>query len=301
MMMSSKNKRIISVIAAVFCIAVFALFLYAAANPLFLKKIQNKISPAFDTTQDFVKFMDVGQGDSALIYSNGYSAVIDLGLPNAATDICYDLADCDIRMIDAVMVSHLHSDHIGSLRFIADTFEIKNLIMPEILKDSLAAAKSGKSFVTGKGSAYYNAKQGINFNIGEFEITVLGCFNDKKNENNRSIFAVAEIDGIKFMFTGDAEQKAEKLLLKENLNLDCDVLKVSHHGSDTACSKAFLKAVSPRYAVISVGEDNMYSHPHKKTLNSLEDVGAKVFRTDNHGDITFTVQDGKIIPKTEKN
>ncbi len=298
--MSSKNKRILLVITAVFCIVVFALTLYATANPLFFKNIKNEISPQFDSSQDFVKFMDVGQGDSALIYSNGYSAVIDLGLPNSDTDICYDLADCQIKTIDAVMVSHLHSDHIGSLKTVAETFKIKNLIMPEILKTSLSAAENGKSLVTKKGAAFYKAKQGINFNIGEFEITILGCFNDKKNENNRSVFAVAEIDGIKFMFTGDAEQKSEKLLLEEDLNLDCDVLKVSHHGSDTSSSRAFLKAVSPRFAVISVGEDNMYSHPHKKTLCALEKVGAKVFRTDENGDITFNVQDGKISATTEK-
>ena len=300
-MTNSKNKisKIIKILAAVLCIAVFAVTLYLTANPIVWKRFLGSLKPQFDTTRDFVKFMDVGQGDSALIYSNGYSAVIDLGLPNAAMDICYDLADCDIETIDAVLVSHLHSDHIGSLQKVAETFKIKNLIMPEILKTSIAAAQNGKNFVTSNGSAFYNARQGINFNIGEFEITILGCFDDKKNENNRSIFAVAQIDGMKFMFTGDAEEKAEKQLLSENLNLDCDVLKVSHHGSNTATSKAFLKALSPRYAVVSVDEDNTYSHPHKETICSLENSQVKVFRTDIDGDVTFNVEDGKISVATE--
>ena len=140
----------------------------------------------------------------------------------------------------------------------------------------------------------------MNFRLGEFEITVLGVFDDRKNENNRSIIAVAEIDGIKFLFTGDAEEKEEKYLLGEQLNLDCDVLKVPHHGSSTSSSKEFLNAVTPEYAVISVGENNVYGHPHKETLQALTEANAKVYRTDQSGDITFNVNDGKITVETEK-
>ena len=129
---------------------------------------------------------------------------------------------------------------------------------------------------------------------------MLGFLNDKKNENNRSLFTVAEIDGIKFLFTGDAETKAEKYLLNENLNIDCDVLKVSHHGSDTGTSKEFLEAVTPDYAVISVVEGNIYSHPHKETLDLLKNYNAQIYRTDEQGDITFEIDNRKISVNTEK-
>jgi len=293
---TKRRNRI--VLTAIITVVIFAVLLYALLNPLGFYKITNP-NGSFDTSQDFIKFLDVGQGDSALIYSNGYSAVIDVGLPNSANDISEDLYDCNISKLDAVLISHLHADHVGALPQIAQNFKIQNLIMPKLLKNSIVSAENGKSIATKGGSAFYNAVQGMNFNIGEFEITLLSDFSDKSNENNRSIFVMAKINGIKFLFTGDAEAKMEKKLLGEKLNIDCDVLKVSHHGSETSSTKAFLKATTPEYAVISLGENNIYGHPHKETLESLNEADAKIYRTDQSGDITFHIKGDKLTVTEE--
>jgi competence protein ComEC len=89
-------------------------------------------------------------------------------------------------------------------------------------------------------------------------------------------------------------------LLGENLNLKCDVLKVGHHGSSTSSNMDLLKAVMPRYAAISVGQNNDFGHPHNEVISDLQYIGAKIYRTDTDGDITFYIENKRIVPKTEK-
>lgn len=293
------NKRRNSLIlTAIITVVIFAVLLYAIFNPLGFYKTTHPVVD-FDTSQDFVRFFDVGQGDCALIYSNGYSAIIDVGMPNTANEISEDLYDCNITELDALLISHLHSDHVGALPEFAKNLKIQNLIMPTVSDKSIVSAKNGKNLAIENGSKYYDVKQGMNFNIGEFEITLLSDFEDKSNENNRSVFVMAKIGETKFLFTGDAEAKTERKLLDENLNIDCDILKVSHHGSNTSSTKAFLAATTPEYAVISVGEDNIYGHPHNQTIQKLTNADAQIYRTDQSGDITFYIEDNKINVKTE--
>lgn len=246
--------------------------------------------------------MDVGQADAALIYSNGCSAVIDAGLSSSANDIAKDLKCADIKDIDALLITHLHMDHAGALAKIAMSFPIDNLIIPN--RDSTAEAmptvnEAEKRVVAEKGRVF-TATEGMNFDIGEFEVTVLAYFPDAKNENDRSVITMAKIGDKKFLFTGDAEKATEADVLAEKLNIDCDVLKVGHHGSKSSSSEEFLKAASPEYAAISVGKDNSYSHPNSKTLASLRNCGAKIYRTDRDGDISFFVENSDIRVSTEK-
>ena len=297
--MNNNKRKSKFTLTAIITVVIFAVLLYAIKYPFNFHKLTN--NKEFDTSKDFVKFMDVGQADCALIYSNGYCALIDVGLPNTANDLSAQFSDYNISELDVVVISHLHADHVGGLPKIAENFEIENLIMPSLLESSISSAKNGRDIAISGGAKYYDAKQGMNFEIGEFEITVLSDYIDKSNENNRSLFIIAEIGDMKFLFTGDAETKMEKLLLDENLNLDCDVLKVSHHGSDTSSSNEFLNAITPEYAVISVGEDNIYDHPHNSTLSLLESKGAEIYRTDQNGDITFNIENEKIIVTKENN
>ena len=301
--MKRRSKRKIAVSATAALTA--AIFIIAFANKVFGDRIRSTLAPTtpdFDKTQDFVKIMDVGQADAALIYSNGCSAVIDAGLTSSADDISEDLKSADIKDIDALLITHLHMDHAGALAKIAMSFPIDNLIIPN--RDSSAEAmptvnEAEKRVVAEKGRVF-TATEGMNFNIGEFVVTVLAYFPDATKENDRSIITMAKIGNKKFLFTGDAEKATESDVLAEKLNIDCDVLKVGHHGSNSSSTAAFLKAASPEYAAISVGKDNMYSHPSNKTVTALKNCGAKVYRTDKNGDISFYVENGNIRVETEK-
>lgn len=301
--MKRRSKRKIAVSATT--ALTLAIFVIAFANKLFGDKVRSTLAPAapdFDKTQDFVKIMDVGQADAALIYSNGCSAVIDAGLTSSADDISADLKGADIKDIDALLITHLHMDHAGALAKIAMSFPIDNLIIPN--RDSSAEAmptvnEAEKRVVAEKGKVF-TATEGMNFNIGEFEVTLLAYFPDATKENDRSVITMAKIGDKKFLFTGDAEKATEADVLAEKLNIDCDVLKVGHHGSNSSSTAAFLKAASPKYAAISVGKDNMYSHPSNKTIVALKNCGAEVYRTDKNGDISFYVENGNIRVETEK-
>lgn len=297
-----KNKKLKYTAAAALLAA--AVFITAFSRGVFGENLQQVFNPAaaFDASVDFVKITDVGQADCVLIYSNGCSALIDVGTEDSTSDILEDLDSARIKELDALIVTHLHTDHAGGLPELAKRRKIDNLIIPELNNYAEAAGlvKTAKQTVTANGGNAYTAVQGMNFKIGEFTVTLLAYYDDMQEENNQSVIVMAELDGIKFLFTGDAEAKAEQALLDEGINIDCDVLKVGHHGSSSSSSQSFLAAATPEYAAISVGENNIYSHPSSSVVSALEDCGAQILRTDTDGDITFYIENGEIITETEK-
>ena len=251
--------------------------------------------------EDFVKFLDVGQGDSILIYSNGQTALIDTGTEESALDICRELNKLDIDKIDVLLETHLHMDHIGGIEKVVSRFEIGNLILPDLTSDSegYPAANAAKKSVLKTEGAVYTATPGMYINIGDFEITVLAYYADKSEENDRSIVCMAKIGEIKFLFPGDAQESTEKEMIKDDIDFDCDVLKVGHHGSKTSSCDEFISVATPEYAVISVGSNNQYSHPNKDIVEALKDSGAEIYRTNNQGSITFHIDEGEINVDTE--
>ncbi len=247
-------------------------------------------------SDDFIRFMDVGQGDAALISSNGKNAVIDTGPSVAGTAFASKLYSCDVENIDAALISHFHDDHYGGLEYVLSAFPIKNLLIPDINKtdENTDEIRRISGRVESAGGGVYTVVEGLNFSVGDFEITVIGYNPDSKEENNRSVFTMAEIDDIRFLFTGDAEREAEYRIIEKTVDAKCDVLKVGHHGSASSSTDKFIKYVDPDYCVISVGLGNQYSHPTDSVLARFEEEKIKVYRTDLVGDITFNITDGEI-------
>lgn len=128
-------------------------------------------------------------------------------------------------------------------------------------------------------------------------MTVIGPVQEYSDPNNGSLVLRVDYGGTSFLFTGDMEQKAEGDLLESGADVHADVLKAGHHGSPTSSSEAFLTAVQPSVAVISVGADNDYGHPGADVLARLEALNAEIYRTDTQGEIII-VSDGKTLSIT---
>ncbi len=219
-------------------------------------------------------FIDVGQGDSILIHSDTTNILIDTGPEGNAQNIKNTLNQFDVTEINYLIITHQHDDHIGSLEQLRRLIPIDNEIIPE-----------------------QNAKMsGMSQTFNDITLEFLGPIYISDNLNNMSLVIKLTYKNKTFLFMADAESEEEANLIRQyNQGLKADVLKVGHHGSDSSSSLDFLTLVQPQYAVISVGKDNDYGHPHGATLNALQEVGAKVFRTDRDGTILCTTDGEKII------
>ena len=240
-----------------------------------------------------VDFLNVGQADCALLSTKGHYMVIDGGNNGDADTILSYLEGQGVEKLDAVVGTHPHEDHIGSLDAIINHFDVDAVYMPKIMHTS-KTSEDVLDAVANKGLKIKSPSPGDTIDFNGLEIEVLGPQREYKDFNNNSIVLKVNAGETAFLFTGDAEETAEKDILQAGYDLQADVLKVGHHGSSTSSSQAFLQAVKPKYAVISVGVGNSYHHPEEEALQRLQSIGAEIYRTDLQGNIVCTT-DGKNI------
>ncbi len=252
------------------------------------------------TEEDYVKFIDVGQGDSILISSNGYNALVDFGnQSDYGSELLNSLESYGIKELDCIVVSHYDVDHVGGAAKVVEAIEVHYALLPEQNDRGDETFDDFQYALENNGTKVSMAKIGAVINIGDFQITVLAYNRDAENSNDRSIVLMAELDQKKFLLTGDAGAEIEQQLISDGINVDCDVFKAAHHGSRNSNCEEFVKAASPEYAIISAGRSNQYGHPHEEVLSVLEKCGAKIYRTDRSGDITFYIENGSISVETE--
>lgn len=235
-----------------------------------------------------VHFIDVGQGDSILLESNGVYVLVDAGEKSAAGTVCEYLERCGVKSIDYVIATHPHSDHCGGLAQVISTFDCKNFITVETDQQT-STWLDALYAVDDNDVNYIDAKVGATYSFGEASFEILAPNSDfYEGYNNYSVVIKAVCGNNSFLLTGDAETVSELEMLNAGADIEADVLKVGHHGSSTSSDPLFLNAVSPKCAVISCAKDNDYGHPHSETMSALNGRNIPVYRTDESGTIVIS-------------
>ncbi|MBO5197796.1 MAG: MBL fold metallo-hydrolase [Lachnospiraceae bacterium] len=235
----------------------------------------------------YVTYIDVGQGDSALVYCDGQYMLIDGGELSYSSLISAFLERNEIPYLDIVVGTHAHSDHIGGLVGALMYAKAGLVLCPVTWYDSPAFRSF--SYYAGKNGPGITVPNKMDtYELGSATVTVLGLNVESEDINDTSIVLRVTYGDRAFLFTGDAERPAEQVLLEECPELlDSDVLKVGHHGSNSSTTYPFLREIMPEYAIICCGAGNKHGHPTSFVLGRLRDAGAAVYRTDIHGDITI--------------
>ena len=268
-------------LAMVFLLVFALVYTFAFTDTDFLSPGDNEI---------IVAFLDVGQGDSILIWSRDNAVLIDGGNPNQRDTVLGYLRRAGITRLDYVVATHPHRDHIGGLVGVLGRVDVGRVLMPDVVhttdtfENFIAVIENNQIPATAP-------VPGERFTAGIIEFTVLAPITGGSNLNDASIVLRLEHGDTSFLFTGDAEAVSERAMIASGRNLRSDVLKVGHHGSRTSTTAAFLDAVQPLAAVISVGRGNQFGHPHDEVVERLVDRGIAIYRTDLMGTV-FMATDG---------
>ena len=220
------------------------------------------VVPLQEPLTNCVYFVNVGQGDSIIIKNKTHTVMIDTG-GNKSFDMASEtlipfMNKKKITHIDALILTHDDFDHSGAKDSLIQNFTVKNVL---------------------------TEKSQFPYQIGDLKIDNLNTFNFEE-ENDKSLVLSLNFMNRKFLFTGDASVKTEEKIM-EKYDVDCDILKVGHHGSSTSSSEKFIKATSPEEAIISCGAKNSYGHPNQEIIDRLNKYNVKIRRTDKERTICY--------------
>ena len=232
-----------------------------------------------------IYFVDVGQADCILINDNNEYGLIDAGNNEDGEKIVKYFKDLGITKFKYVFGTHAHEDHIGGMDNIIENFQIEHFYMP----DTITTTRTFEEVLDAleeKNIAFETPEEDENLTFSDTVFKVLHVGKDKRDLNDTSIVLKLTYKNTSYLFMGDATSSVEKDILDKDIK--SDVLKVGHHGSQYSSTISFLKKASPKYAIIEVGKNNSYKHPKEVTLKKLEDLGTKIYRTDEDGTIILT-------------
>lgn len=236
--------------------------------------------------------IDVGQADSFLLVQNGEVALIDCGTRSTGEDVVEYLKSIGIEKIDYLFGTHPHDDHMGGMYDVIKNFEIGKIILPKVKTGEVTTNWYMKLMKEIKNENYEleYAELGNTYNLGDASMKIIGPISEPENNlNNYSTVLKVSFGEMDIIMTGDAEEEVEKEILASGENIDAEILKVGHHGSNTSSSEEFLDAVMPDYALISAKLGNKFEHPTESTMKKLESRGITVYRTDESGTVVVTI------------
>lgn len=246
-------------------------------------------------------FLDVGQGNAALLRTPQGDILVDCGPEASQESLCRKLKANGVKTLQCLILTHPDEDHIGGADVILEQFAVKHLLYNGATEKSESFSRLLES-AKKKKIEPVAVRAGDASRLGELQISFYYPVSDPASGNQGSLIFRAQYQSQSVLFMGDAEEAAEKQLLS-NLTADqlsATVLLAGHHGSATSCSPEFLHAVNPQIAVISCGAGNRYGHPDGRVLARLQNLGTTVYRTDLNGDLLFQWNGETLSVKTEK-
>ena len=286
-------KKIRIVLLIILCLLVVG-----CANPF----VESNDMPSVSTFSGYtlrVNYIDVGQGDSIFIQlPNKETMLIDAGEAYEVDNVINYLNNLGITKIDYAVGTHPHTDHIGGLEEVINTFDIGSIYVPRANSTS-KTYEDLLTTISNKGLKIKTAKSGVVvLDDDNLKLEFIAPNSDSYSELNNysAVLKLTYLDNT-FLFMGDAETLSEDEI---TYDVDADVIKVGHHGSDSSSSLEFVKKVSPEYAIIMVGEGNSYNHPYQSIIDRYENVGAKVLRTDLDGNIVCDSDGVDVTCKGDK-
>jgi len=262
-------------------------------HPFFLNKFAEKFNVVSSHDNVLVHFIDVGQGDaSAVNFPNGQIMLIDTGSVQTNTSYVNYLKENVLNTqrgnyIDYLVLTHADMDHCGGTMKLLSNFKIGKIFLP-LLESNSQGYQEILNYVQ-TNCDYEILGDEFDLKISNSIVTFFEIINDANTNDSSQIIKLQSLNKC-FLFSGDISKEVEADYIDRYGDLlDVDVLKVSHHGSKTATSKAFLNVTSPDYAVISAGLNNIYGHPSAEVLQILAENDVSVLRTDICDDILFIV------------
>ena len=238
-----------------------------------------------------VHMIDVGQADSFLLVQDSMTAMVDCGTRSSGKDAVAYLQELGVTKINYVIGTHPHDDHMGGMYDVITNFEVGTVIIPDSREGDITAnwyMKLMNELQTGEYEVHY-AQEGDIYEHEDAVMQVIAAETDVSNTNNYSVVMKVSFGQMDMIMTGDAETEIEEKILESGVNIDAEILKLGHHGSDTSNSEAFLDAISPEYGLISSGVGNKYEHPIKEIMERLEEREIEVYRTDESGSVVMTL------------